>query len=272
MTLEDGRVVEGMLYPRTQARRHPDISAWADWRAYMERRPDRASQPQTSEKAMTKTIQAEPYEFVFEPEHTALLMIDMQRDFMEPGGFGASLGNDVSLLRSAIEPARKVLEAARKAGLFVIHTREGHAPNLADLPPTKKERGRLATGIGDVGPMGRILVRGEKGHDIIPELRPVEGESVVDKPGKGAFWATDLLALLMNRDIRSLIVCGVTTEVCVNTTVREANDRGFECVVVADATGSYFPEFQRVGLEMIKAQGGIFGWVSSSENVVAALS
>ena len=120
--------------------------------------------------------------------------------------------------------------------------------------------------------MGRILVRGEKGHDIIPELRPVEGESVVDKPGKGAFWATDLLALLMNRDIRSLIVCGVTTEVCVNTTVREANDRGFECVVVADATGSYFPEFQRVGLEMIKAQGGIFGWVSSSENVVAALS
>ena len=272
VTLEDGRVVEGMLYPRTQARRHPDISAWADWRAYMERRPDRASQPQTSEKAMTKTIQAEPYEFVFEPEHTALLMIDMQRDFMEPGGFGASLGNDVSLLRSAIEPARKVLEAARKAGLFVIHTREGHAPNLADLPPTKKERGRLATGIGDVGPMGRILVLGEKGHDIIPELRPVEGESVVDKPGKGAFWATDLLALLMNRDIRSLIVCGVTTEVCVNTTVREANDRGFECVVVADATGSYFPEFQRVGLEMIKAQGGIFGWVSSSENVVAALS
>ena len=159
------------------------------------------------------------------------LQSGIRRDFMEPGGFGASLGNDVSLLRSAIEPARKVLEAARKAGLFVIHTREGHVPNLADLPPTKKERGRLATGIGDVGPMGRILVRGEKGHDIIPELRPVEGESVVDKPGKGAFWATDLLALLMNRDIRSLIVCGVTTEVCVNTTVREANDRDRKSVV-----------------------------------------
>lgn len=274
--LEDGRVVDGILYPRSQARRYPDISAWGDWRAYMADRKTPAAQasPQhpTNENAMTKTFSAEPYDFVFDPKHTALLIIDMQRDFMEPGGFGASLGNDVSQLRTAIEPARKVLEAARKAGLFVIHTREGHAPNLADLPPTKKERGHLATGIGDMGPMGRILVRGEKGHDIIPEVYPIEGESVVDKPGKGAFWATDLLALLMNRDIKSLIVCGVTTEVCVNTTVREANDRGFECAVVADATGSYFPEFQRVSLEMIKAQGGIFGWVTTSEQVVEALA
>lgn len=270
--LEDGRVVDGILYPRSQARRHPDISAWGGWRAYMAYRAGRAPQPQPNENAMSKTLSAEPYDFMFDPAHTALLMIDMQRDFMEPGGFGASLGNDVTLLRSAIEPARAVLEAARKAGLFVIHTREGHAPNLADLPPTKKERGHLTTGIGDMGPMGRILVRGEKGHDIIPEVYPAEGESVVDKPGKGAFWATDLLALLLNRGIRSLIVCGVTTEVCVNTTVREANDRGFECAVVADATGSYFPEFQRVALEMIKAQGGIFGWVTTSEQVVKALA
>jgi nicotinamidase-related amidase len=164
-----------------------------------------------------------------------------------------------------------LLERARGAGLTIIHTREGHRADLADLPPTKKVRGRLAAGIGDPGPMGRILVRGEPGHDIIPELYPLPGEPVVDKPGKGAFFATDLDAMLKNRGIAQLIVCGVTTEVCVNTTVREANDRGFECLVVADCVGSYFPEFQEIGLRMIKAQGGIFGWVASSAAVVAAL-
>jgi len=155
--------------------------------------------------------------------------------------------------------------------LTVIHTREGHRPDLADLPPAKKARGRLKNGIGDAGPMGRILVRGEPGHDIIPELYPVPGEPVVDKPGKGAFHATDLDAMLKNRGITQLIVCGVTTEVCVNTTVREANDRGYECVVIEDCVGSYFPEFQEMGLRMIKAQGGIFGWVASSEALIAAL-
>ncbi|MFA9441284.1 cysteine hydrolase family protein [Uliginosibacterium sp. sgz301328] len=221
---------------------------------------------------MTQVFKAEPYDLPFEPEHTALIIIDMQRDFLEPGGFGAMLGNDVSLLRSAIGPCKAVLDAARRAGIFVLHTREGHSTDLSDCPPTKVARGGLKTGIGAQGPMGRILVRGEPGHDIIPELYPIAGEPIIDKPGKGAFYATDLELKLRNRGIKTLIVCGVTTEVCVHTTVREANDRGFECVVVSDATGSYFPEFQRIGLEQIKAQGGIFGWVAPSSAIVAALA
>lgn len=215
---------------------------------------------------------AEPYSVQFDPDSTALLLIDMQRDFLEPGGFGEMLGNDVSLLRSAIEPCRNVLAVARDADITVIHTREGHRPDLMDAPESKLRRGKLDTGIGDVGPMGRVLVRGEPGHDIIPELVPAEGEPVVDKPGKGAFYETDLDLILQNRDIKTLIVCGVTTEVCVHTTVRQANDRGYECIVLSDCVASYFPEFQRVGLEMIKAQGGIFGWVSTSQEAVAALT
>jgi nicotinamidase-related amidase len=216
-------------------------------------------------------IQAEPYPLPFDPDASALLIIDMQRDFLEPGGFGELLGNDVSQLRSTIEPCKKILAAARNAGITVIHTREGHRPDLADAPPSKLARGGLDVGIGDQGPMGRVLVRGEPGHDIIPELAPLADEPVIDKPGKGAFYETDLDLILQNRGIKTLIVCGVTTEVCVHTTVRQANDRGYECVVLADCVGSYFPEFQRVGLEMIKAQGGIFGWVSNSEHAIAAL-
>ena len=176
------------------------------------------------------------------------------------------------LLRTTIEPIRQLLTAARAAGLTVIHTREGHRPDLADAPPSKLARGGLPSVIGSAGPMGRILVRGEPGHDIIPELYPVAGEPVVDKPGKGSFCETDLDLILQNRGIKTLIVCGVTTEVCVHTTVREANDRGYECLVPSDCVGSYFPEFQRVGLAMIKAQGGIFGWVSTSRDVLAALN
>lgn len=216
-------------------------------------------------------IKAEPYDFEFDLDTTALVMIDMQRDFVEPGGFGETLGNDVSLLRSSIEPCKELLEAARKVGMFIIHTREGHRPDLADLQPAKKERGNPSMKIGDAGPMGRILVRGEIGHDIIPELYPIEGEPVVDKPGKGAFYETDLLGILRNHNIKKLIVCGVTTEVCVHTTVREANDRGFDALVPADCTASYFPEFKRIALEMIKAQGGIFGWVSDSDRVIKGL-
>lgn len=219
---------------------------------------------------MTK-VDAQPYEFEFEPTSTALVIIDMQRDFVEPGGFGEALGNDVSLLRKAIAPTRKVLDAARRREMLVIHTREGHRPDLSDLPASKKLRGRLKNGIGDPGPMGRILVRGEYGHDIVDELKPAPGEPVVDKPGKGAFYATDLDSMLHNRGIRQLVVCGVTTEVCVNTTVREANDRGYDCLVLEDCVGSYFPAFQRAALDMIKAQGGIFGWVSDSNKFMEAL-
>jgi biuret amidohydrolase len=217
------------------------------------------------------SVDAQPYEFEFQPASCALLIIDMQRDFVDPGGFGEALGNDVSLLRKAIGPTRKVLEAARVRGMLVIHTREGHRPDLSDLPRSKKLRGRLKSGIGDPGPMGRILVRGEYGHDLIDELKPAPGEPVVDKPGKGAFYATDLDSMLRNRGIRNLVVCGVTTEVCVNTTVREANDRGYDCLVLEDCVGSYFPEFQVAALNMIKAQGGIFGWVSDSNKFIEAL-
>jgi nicotinamidase-related amidase len=217
-------------------------------------------------------VKAQPYEFVFETEHTALVVIDMQRDFVDPGGFGEALGNDVSLLRRTVEPTSRVLAAARASGLLVVHTREGHSPDLADCPPTKRQRGRLAQGIGDMGPMGRILVRGEYGHDFVDELMPIGGEAVIDKPGKGAFYATELELVLRNRAIQSLIVCGVTTEVCVHTTVREANDRGYECLVLADCVGSYFPEFHEVALRMICAQGGIFGWVGQSADLLAALT
>jgi len=216
-------------------------------------------------------IEAEPYPFSFSPETCALLIIDMQRDFLERGGFGEMLGNDVSQLRRTIEPNRKLLAAWRARGLQVMHTREGHRPDLTDLPPAKKIRGRGKTTIGDAGPMGRILVRGEIGHDIIPELYPLPSEPVIDKPGKGAFFATDLHAILQNRGIEQLIVTGVTTEVCVHTTVREANDRGYDCLVPEDCVGSYFPEFQMMGLKMIKAQGGIFGWVSNSEKILSAI-
>jgi len=219
---------------------------------------------------MTK-VDAQPYEFEFDPRSCALVIIDMQRDFVDPGGFGEALGNDVSLLRKAIAPIRTVLDAARERRMLVVHTREGHRPDLSDLPRSKKLRGRLKSGIGDPGPMGRILVRGEYGHDIVDELKPAPGEPVVDKPGKGAFYATDLDSMLHNREIRSLIVCGATTEVCVNTSVREANDRGYDCLVLEDCVGSYFPEFQTAALNMIKAQGGIFGWVSDSEKFLRAL-
>jgi len=216
-------------------------------------------------------VVAEPEPIALDWSVTALVIIDMQRDFMEPGGFGETLGNDVSRLATAVEPIASVLKAARDMGMLVVHTREGHLPDLSDAPPAKVERGAPSLRIGDPGPMGRILIRGEAGHDIIPGLYPIKGEVVIDKPGKGAFYATELSDVLKKHSIENLLVCGVTTEVCVNTTVREANDRGYRCVVISDGCASYFPEFHEMGLKMIKAQGGIFGWVSDSAAVLQAM-
>lgn len=220
---------------------------------------------------MPHAVPAIPAPFPLDPRSAALVLIDMQRDFLEPGGFGESLGNDVGVLRRTIGPLRRVLEATRAAGLPVFHTREGHLPDLSDCPPSKLNRGAPSARIGDPGPNGRILIRGEYGHDIIDELAPLPGEPVIDKPGKGAFHGTDFGALLAEKGISQLIVTGVTTEVCVHTTVREANDRGFDCLVLSDCVGSYFPEFHRVGLAMIAAQGGIFGWIAESAGYLAAL-
>ena len=216
-------------------------------------------------------LTAEPGPFPLPEGKVALIVIDMQRDFLLPGGFGETLGNDVSLLQKVVPPLAEVLAAARESGLLVIHTREGHLPDLSDCPPAKLQRGKPSQRIGDVGPHGRILLRGEYGHDIIDELAPIDGEIVIDKPGKGAFYATELGAILEDAGITHLIVTGVTTEVCVHTTVREANDRGYDALVLSDCVGSYFPEFQRVGLEMVAAQGGIFGWVADSTALLQAL-
>jgi biuret amidohydrolase len=220
----------------------------------------------------TARVAAEPEPLAIDIDRTAIVIIDMQRDFLLPGGFGESLGNDVSLLQKAVGPCKALLEGARKRGMFIIHTREGHRPDLSDAPPAKVNRGAPSKRIGAPGPMGRILIRGEVGHDIVPELYPLAGEPIIDKPGKGAFYATDLQEILQHRRIENLIVCGVTTEVCVHTTVREANDRGYRCLVPGDCCGSYFPEFHEMGLRMIKAQGGIFGWVTDSTRVLAALA
>ena len=217
-------------------------------------------------------LEADPAPLSIDLDKSALVIIDMQRDFLEPGGFGAALGNDVSRLQAAVAPCKSVLAAARQARILVIHTREGHRPDLTDAPPHKVERGDPATRIGAAGPMGRILVRGEPGHDIVPELYPIEGEPVIDKPGKGAFYQTDLELMLKNRGIDTLFVCGVTTEVCVNTTIREANDRGFRCIALSDCCASYFPEFHDAGLAMIKAQGGIFGSVAGSKQFLSSLA
>ena len=216
-------------------------------------------------------IDAEPEPIEVDPARTAVVIIDMQRDFLEPGGFGETLGNNVALLNAAVEPCKALLAGARKHGLLVIHTREGHRPDMSDAPKAKVERGAPGLRSGEAGAMGRILIRGEAGHDIIPALYPLPGEPVIDKPGKGAFYATDLHTILHNHDIDTLIVCGVTTEVCVHTTVREGNDRGYRCIVPGDCCASYVPEFHEVGLRMIKAQGGIFGWVTDSARILAAL-
>ena len=220
-------------------------------------------------------VAAQPFPYDFPKHRTALVVIDMQRDFVESGGFGEALGNNVALLRPIIPTLARLISAFRLHGLPVIHTREGHKPDLSDCPPAKRHRGEAAEGalrIGDQGPMGRILIVGEHGHAIIPELAPLPDEIVIDKPGKGSFYATNLQDRLQSLGITHLVFTGVTTEVCVQTSMREANDRGYECLLVEDCTESYFPEFKKATLDMVRAQGAIVGWTSTSEALIAALA
>jgi biuret amidohydrolase len=217
-------------------------------------------------------IDAQPYKYAFPAGAIGLVIIDMQRDFVEPGGFGAALGNDVRPLAAIVPTVRRLADAFRAAGLPVIHTKECHRPDLADCPPAKLKRGNAALRIGDVGPMGRILVAGEPGNDFVSALMPLPGETVIEKPGKGAFYATGLQDVLRRLGLTHLVVAGVTTEVCVQTTMREANDRGYECLLAEDATESYFPVFKRATLEMIRAQGAIVGWTATTDQVAKALA
>ena len=215
---------------------------------------------------------ARPFPYTFDPAHAALVVIDMQRDFVEPGGFGASLGNDVTRLQAIVPTVRRMLDAWRAIGDVVLHTREAHRPDLSDCPPAKRLRGQPSLRIGDLGPMGRILIAGEPGAEIIPELAPLPGELVVDKPGKGMFYATAVDKSLRGCGISHLLFMGVTTEVCVQTSMREANDRGYECLLIEDGTESYFPEFKAAALAMLTAQGAIVGWSAPARAVMEALA
>ncbi|WP_218509850.1 cysteine hydrolase [Variovorax sp. dw_308] len=216
-------------------------------------------------------IEAAPFPYPLDIQKTAFVIIDMQRDFIEPGGFGETLGNDVKLLEAIVPATQAVLQAWRQAGGLVVHTREAHKPDLSDCPPAKRGRGNPKLRIGDEGPMGRILVMGEPGNQIIDALAPIDGELVIDKPGKGAFYATGLHEILQARGITHLLFAGVTTEVCVQTTMREANDRGYDSLLLEDCTESYFPEFKAAAVEMIRAQGAIVGWTAPSKSLLAAL-
>ncbi len=218
-------------------------------------------------------IAAQPFDYPLPaaPGQVALIIIDMQRDFLEPGGFGDALGNDVARLQAIVPTLQRLLTTFRDLGLPIFQTTESHRPDLADCPPSKRLRGNPSLKIGDPGPMGRILIAGEPGNGIIPELAPLPDETVITKPGKGAFYNTNLEFLLKTHDITHLIITGVTTEVCVQTTMREANDRGYECLLVEDATESYFPEFKQATLEMLRAQGGIIGWTATADQVITGL-
>lgn len=218
------------------------------------------------------SIAAQPYEYELPVNsQIALIVIDMQRDFLELGGFGEALGNNVQLTQAIVPTVKQLLEGCRSLNLPIFHTQEGHKPDLSDCPKSKLKRGRGGLTIGDPGKLGRILILGEPGNEIIPELAPMPGEVLIPKPGKGAFYNTDLEMQLIARNVTHLLIAGVTTEVCVQTTMREANDRGYECLLVEDATESYFPEFKQATLEMVRAQGGIVGWTAKTDAVLQGL-
>jgi nicotinamidase-related amidase len=217
-------------------------------------------------------VAARPYPFELDPERTALVVIDMQRDFIEKGGFGDSLGNDVARLEAIIPATARLIALFRRKGWPIIHTREAHKPDLSDCPLSKIRRGNPSLHIGETGAMGRLLIAGEPGNQIVDALAPVEDEIVVDKPGKGMFWATGLHEGLQRLGITHLVFAGVTTEVCVQTSMREANDRGYECLLIDEATESYFPQFKAATIEMIVAQGGIVGWVGHLDSLEAAVA
>ncbi len=216
-------------------------------------------------------IDAKPFPFQLDRDAVGLVVIDMQRDFIEPGGFGAALGNDVSRLGAILPTVARLIEGFRSKGLPVIHTRECHRPDLSDCPPAKRLRGAPSLRIGDPGPMGRILIAGEPGAEIVAACAPAPGETVIDKPGKGAFHATEFGAILTQLGLRQLVFAGVTTEVCVQSTMREANDRGFDCLLATDATESYFPQFKEAAIAMIVAQGAIVGWATGTDAILDAL-
>ncbi len=207
-------------------------------------------------------VDAAPFALPLDPGHVALVVIDMQRDFLEAGGFGETLGNDLAPVKEIVPTVAALIALFRARGWLIVHTRENHAPDLSDCPPAKRLRGKPSLRIGDPGPMGRILIRGEPGADIVPELQPQAGEIVLDKPGKGMFYATGIGDKLKELGVTQLMFAGVTTEVCVQTSMREANDRGYECLLIEDATASYFPAFKQAAIEMIRAQGAIVGWTT----------